>query len=89
MVAAEDTARHKPEPDVFLEAARRLNVDPAVCTVYEDTDIGLEAARRAGMIPVDVRESDQQGTPKGFPGPPAMSSGRRSRPALYAIKSSA
>jgi len=55
VVAAEDTARHKPEPDVFLEAARRLGVDPAGCTVYEDTDIGLEAARRAGMTPVDVR----------------------------------
>jgi beta-phosphoglucomutase family hydrolase len=55
IVAAEDTARHKPEPDVFLEAARRLGVDPAGCTVYEDTDIGLEAARRAGMTPVDVR----------------------------------
>ena len=55
VVAAEDTARHKPEPDVFLEAARRVNADPATCTVYEDTDIGLEAARRAGMRPVDVR----------------------------------
>jgi beta-phosphoglucomutase-like phosphatase (HAD superfamily) len=55
IVAAEDTARHKPEPDVFLEAARRLGAEPATCTVYEDTDIGLEAARRAGMHPVDVR----------------------------------
>jgi HAD superfamily hydrolase (TIGR01509 family) len=55
VVAAEDTARHKPEPDVFLEAARRMNADPATCTVYEDTDIGLEAARRAGMQAVDVR----------------------------------
>jgi HAD superfamily hydrolase (TIGR01509 family) len=55
IVAAEDTARHKPEPDVFLEAARRIGVDPAACTVYEDTDIGLEAARRAGMQAVDVR----------------------------------
>ena len=51
----EIAARHKPEPDVFLEAARRMDADPAVCTVYEDTDIGLEAARRAGMIPFDVR----------------------------------
>ena len=40
---------------MFLEAARRLGVEPASCTVYEDTDIGLEAARRAGMTPVDVR----------------------------------
>ena len=48
-------ARHKPEPDVFLEAARRLRVEPATCVVFEDTDIGLEAARRAGMAGVDVR----------------------------------
>ncbi len=54
-VTAEDTARHKPEPDVFLEAARRLGVEPAACLVFEDTDIGLEAARRAGMAGVDVR----------------------------------
>jgi len=54
-VAAEDTTRHKPEPDVFLEAARRLCVAPAECTVYEDTDLGVEAARRAGMSWVDVR----------------------------------
>ena len=55
IVAAEDTTRHKPEPDVFLEAARRIGADPAACIVYEDTDIGLEAARRAGMTAVDVR----------------------------------
>jgi HAD superfamily hydrolase (TIGR01509 family) len=55
LVTAEDTARHKPEPDVFLEAARRLRVPPAGCTVYEDTDLGIEAARRAGMHWVDVR----------------------------------
>jgi HAD superfamily hydrolase (TIGR01509 family) len=55
VVAAEDTARHKPEPDVFLEAARRLGAAPERCTVYEDTDLGLEAARRAGMVGVDVR----------------------------------
>jgi HAD superfamily hydrolase (TIGR01509 family) len=55
VVTAEDTTRHKPEPDVFLEAARRLGIEPARCTVYEDTDLGLEAARRAGMTGVDVR----------------------------------
>jgi len=56
MVVAEDTPRHKPEPDVFLEAARRLAVPAGACVVFEDTDIGLEAARRAGMASVDVRE---------------------------------
>jgi len=55
VVAAEDTVRHKPEPDVFLEAARQLGVAPGDCTVYEDTELGLEAARRAGMRGVDVR----------------------------------
>ena len=55
VVTAEDTPRHKPEPDVFLEAARRLGVSAAACVVFEDTDIGLEAARRAGMASVDVR----------------------------------
>jgi len=55
VLSAEDTVRHKPEPDVFLEAARRLGVSPSACTVYEDTDIGLEAARRAKMQCVDVR----------------------------------
>jgi HAD superfamily hydrolase (TIGR01509 family) len=55
VVCAEDTARHKPEPDVFLEAAKRLGVEPAGCAVFEDTDIGLEAASRAGMRGVDVR----------------------------------
>ncbi len=55
VVAAEDTLHHKPEPDVFLEAARRLGVEPGRCVVFEDTDIGLLAAHRAGMDSVDVR----------------------------------
>jgi HAD superfamily hydrolase (TIGR01509 family) len=55
VIAAEDTPRHKPEPDVFLEAARRMSAAPDRCTVYEDTEVGLEAARRAGMHAVDVR----------------------------------
>lgn len=56
IVTAEDTVRHKPEPDVFLEAARRLNVRPEHCRVYEDADLGIEAARRAGMQCVDIRQ---------------------------------
>lgn len=56
IVTAEDTKRHKPEPDVFLEAARRLQVRPEHCRVYEDADLGIEAARRAGMQCVDVRQ---------------------------------
>lgn len=55
LVAAEDTVRHKPEPDVFLEAARRLGAAPGACAVFEDTELGLQAARAAGMLAVDVR----------------------------------
>lgn len=56
IVTAEDTTRHKPEPDVFLEAARRINVAPKECLVFEDADLGVEAAKRAGMNCIDVRD---------------------------------
>jgi beta-phosphoglucomutase family hydrolase len=56
IVSADDVEHHKPAPDIFLEAARQLGVDPKRCCVYEDTDPGIEAARRAGMEPIDVRK---------------------------------
>jgi beta-phosphoglucomutase family hydrolase len=56
LVGAEHVTKHKPEPDVFLEAARLIGVDPARCRVYEDADPGIEAARRAGMECIDVRQ---------------------------------
>lgn len=56
IVTCEDTERHKPDPDVFLEAARRLGVSPRACRVYEDGEPGIEAARRAGMECIDVRQ---------------------------------
>jgi HAD superfamily hydrolase (TIGR01509 family) len=55
IVASEDTQRHKPEPEPFLEAARRLSARPERCVVWEDSDLGLEAARRGGMSWIDVR----------------------------------
>jgi HAD superfamily hydrolase (TIGR01509 family) len=59
IVASEDTARHKPDPDPYLEAARQLGAVPARCVVWEDSDLGIEAARRAGMQWVDVRAFHQ------------------------------
>ncbi|MGP3977673.1 HAD family hydrolase [Streptomyces sp. 8N114] len=53
-VSAEEVAHGKPEPDVFLESARRLDVSPADCVVIEDAPPGAEAARRAGMRCVAV-----------------------------------
>jgi HAD superfamily hydrolase (TIGR01509 family) len=49
LAAAEDVTRGKPHPDLFLLAAHRLGAAPAECVVVEDSDVGIEAARRAGM----------------------------------------
>lgn len=56
VVTSEDTTLHKPEPDVFLLAAQKMNVAPKDCLVFEDSPLGLEAARRAGMDCIDVRD---------------------------------
>ena len=44
----------KPAPDLFLEAARRLDTLPRDCIVFEDAPFGIEAARRAGMRAVAI-----------------------------------
>jgi HAD superfamily hydrolase (TIGR01509 family) len=48
-VSSEEVPRGKPAPDVYLEAARRLDVDPAGCAAVEDSSNGLRAAAAAGM----------------------------------------
>ncbi|MER6322892.1 HAD family hydrolase [Streptomyces coelicoflavus] len=49
VVSADEVARGKPAPDVFLEAARRLGAEPARCVVLEDAAPGAAAAHAAGM----------------------------------------
>ncbi|MEM9368354.1 MAG: HAD family phosphatase [Planctomycetota bacterium] len=56
VVTSEDTERHKPHPDVFLEAARQLGVPPEACFVFEDSPLGFQAAETAGMGWADVRD---------------------------------
>ncbi|HUX38209.1 MAG TPA: HAD family phosphatase [Rectinemataceae bacterium] len=53
-VSAVDVAHGKPEPDVFLEAARRLDADPRRCVVFEDSVFGLRAAKAAGAFTVSL-----------------------------------
>lgn len=55
VVTNEDVTRQKPAPDIFLEAARRIGVDPRQCRAFEDTDLGMQAIIAAGMEAVDVR----------------------------------
>ncbi|MFD5303630.1 HAD family hydrolase [Streptomyces rochei] len=62
VVSADEVARGKPAPDVFLEAARRLGADPADCVVLEDAAPGAAAAHAAGMrciaIPYVAAQAD-------------------------------
>jgi beta-phosphoglucomutase len=54
IVSAEDVTAGKPDPQVFLTAASRLETPPAQCVVVEDAAAGVEAARRAGMHSIGV-----------------------------------
>lgn len=56
VVTSEDIEHQKPAPDIFLEAARQIGVSPQFCRAYEDSDLGMQAIRAAGMQAVDVRE---------------------------------
>ena len=55
IVSAEDVQNHKPHPDTFLKCAELMGVKPESCQVFEDGDMGLIAAEKAGMIVTDVR----------------------------------
>jgi HAD superfamily hydrolase (TIGR01509 family) len=55
IVTNEDVVNQKPAPDIFLEAARRLGVAPHLCRAFEDTDLGMQSIRAAGMDAVDIR----------------------------------
>lgn len=54
IVGGDEGIAGKPEPDLFLEAARRVQAAPAECIVFEDAPFGIEAARRAGMRAVAI-----------------------------------
>jgi len=54
MISGTDVPRGKPDPEIFLVAAQRLNVEPHNCLVIEDAATGIEAAHRAGMKAIGV-----------------------------------
>ena len=54
MVCAGDYTKSKPDPEAFLLAAARLGVTPEFCLVFEDTEMGIQAAKAAGMASIKV-----------------------------------
>lgn len=52
--ARDHVERGKPHPDIYLEAARRLGVDPQNCIALEDSNVGIRAASAAGTMPIMV-----------------------------------
>lgn len=72
IVRGDEVARGKPAPDVFIEAARRLGVNPADCLVFEDAPMGIEAAHAAGMRVVALTTSFQQSHFDGLAPPPSF-----------------
>lgn len=64
VTADEKEVRHaKPAPDIFLEAARRLGIEPGHCLVFEDAPTGVQAARAAGMAVVAVPDPHMDPAP--------------------------
>jgi HAD superfamily hydrolase (TIGR01509 family) len=63
MVCAGDYTRSKPDPEPFLVAAQRLGIAPPDCLVFEDTDMGIQAATAAGMASVKILQPWQRTRP--------------------------
>jgi len=49
LVTGDEVTRPKPDPEIYLRTARTLGADPAACAAFEDSFVGIEAAKRAGM----------------------------------------
>ena len=65
-VSSEEVPRGKPAPDVYLEAARRLGVDPAAAAAVEDSTNGLLSAKAAGMTVVAIPNREFPPAPEGL-----------------------
>jgi beta-phosphoglucomutase family hydrolase len=61
IVSANDVKEHKPDPKTFLECAKIMGIEPKFCQVFEDGDLGIEAAKRGGMLITDVRDYIEYG----------------------------
>ena len=60
LVCAGEYSKSKPDPEAFLVAADKLGVPPETCLVFEDTDLGIQAATAAGMASVKIPPPGQR-----------------------------
>ena len=58
LVTADDVTRHKPNPDTFLVAAKRLELEPQDCLIFEDGQLGIKAALRGGFDCIEVKDNE-------------------------------
>jgi HAD superfamily hydrolase (TIGR01509 family) len=65
-VSSEEVGRGKPAPDVYLEAARRLEVDPRACAAVEDSTNGIGSAKTAGMVVAVIPRPDFPPAPEAL-----------------------
>jgi len=68
LVTSEDVKRGKPHPDLFLAAAEKLGARPSECVVVEDSEVGIECARNAGMMAFRFFEPPRAETGRGADG---------------------
>jgi beta-phosphoglucomutase-like phosphatase (HAD superfamily) len=57
IVTGDEVTNGKPAPEIFLKAAERINCDPAKCIVFEDSHLGVQGARAAGMFAVALPDA--------------------------------
>jgi beta-phosphoglucomutase family hydrolase len=66
VISSEEVERGKPDPQIFLESARRLGLPPECCVVIEDSVHGVKAAKSGGMLCIAIPGAIQKPLPPGF-----------------------
>jgi beta-phosphoglucomutase len=65
VVTGSEVSKGKPDPEIFLLAAKRLGMKPAECAVIEDSSFGVQAAKRAGMFAIGFASPNSPGQDLG------------------------